>query len=534
MCPVFRNIFVFLIVTLAAVGYTGEPLRIRDIADVNILGASYQDDIGKNIAGAGDVDGDGYDDLVLGTEMNTCGGCTEFINFAYLVYGSTALPSIVDLAESTACQVSISDFGLNVAVAGLGDFNGDGYGDVALGDGVSSPGGLNEVGRAFILYGAPVLPATFSIEDPQVPGVMIEGGGRSAWLGFRVSKAGDINGDGYADALTVAPAQYETTTKGEAFIVYGGTDVPPLLNSLDLGMHGVRIRSEFPRSELGHSLTFAGDVNGDGFSDIVIGTEVPFSDSLETAYLIYGGTDLPGFIDLAQLGSRGVRLVGPASKGDILFGNTVSGGGDINGDGYDDFLVAAPNAAPGGVYRAGQVYVYFGGPNLPSQIRAEDIERYGVLIHGFEREARLGEALAGPGDINGDPYDDLILASPQKTEDVAILFGSPEFPQLGTVNIQNLDRIVVINPGSPGSFGSSSAFVGDVNGDGREDLMIGDRFNNETKGEAFLIYGGKFDSVTPTPTPIEVGDFSGWVLLGTGEVVRTTPVKPTPTPSGTE
>jgi len=509
---------------------------ILDIADVQIHGACDQDNIGWQISATGDVDGDGFDDFFLGTDQDAGSPGEPFINFGHIIYGATALPETIPLADPGVRRILITDYEPFVSSAPVGDFNGDGLDDLLLGNPLFTPNDLSRAGEVFVLYGSPSLPDSFSILDPQVPGVKIQGHVASGFMGSQLAPAGDVNGDGFADIVFSAPGPISQELR-EAYIVYGGADVPKVLVSNNLGMHGVRLEAAHSGSSFGSDVAGAGDVNGDGFDDVLIGARGAES-GIDNAYIVYGGTDIPQLMNIADLNDRGVHLVGTSEYQN--FGDYVAGAGDIDRDGFSDVLVSGWAADRDGLVNTGVVYVFWGAPNLPDEIYVDALGQYGLEIRGPHSEAYYGESLAGPGDVNRDGYCDLLIASYRSAERVNIIYGKPELRQLRSVMNSDLDRVAITDTGF-NRLGLNIAYAGDVNADGWEDILIGDPASRmvTTAGTTYLIYGGKFGLIpTPTATPTEsesptntptltptitptpkmTQDFSGWILSGEGEV----------------
>jgi hypothetical protein len=220
-----------------------------------------------------------------------------------------------------------------MSVAGTGDFNGDGYPDVLVGAVANDAGGLNS-GRAYLFYGGLTADAT--------PDLVFTGGGKNYGLGQSVASAGDVNGDGYADIILGAYGYPGGVNQGRAYVYYGG---PNPDSSPDLVFTGR------PTDNcLGQVVASAGDVNGDGFSDLLVGA--PGNSSWAgRAYIFYGGPQADDTPDVVLSGEAPYDA----------FGVSVSTAGDVNGDGYDDVIIGAS-----GGYRSGRSYLFLGGETMDS------------------------------------------------------------------------------------------------------------------------------------------------------------------------
>jgi hypothetical protein len=495
---------------------------IEDVADIEIYGAWGADEIGRNPIGSGDYNGDGINDFIIGTDWTLAGDVQKY---AHIVIGSTDLPQEIDLQKSyygtSDWQVLITGF-LSPCVLGasLGDFNGDGYDDMLFGDAGATVDGVSLAGQAYIKYGKPTIPNRFDLEDATMEGVHIIGSRFWGQLGatYALRGVGDINNDGFDDVALGAPIYASREPYCEAFIIYGGTDVPSELRTHELGSRGVWIQGSQPEDTFGYAMDGVGDVNGDGFNDVVIGTEGYAIQGY--ACLIFGGTDLPERLWTESLGKHGVRIEG-AELG-ALFGKRVSAAGDVNRDGYADFLVSASNT--------GKVYLFFGGPSWPEYLDADAMGSRGVIIRGDEDLIAVGLSVSGTGDVNGDGYDDIMMTAYDESismghSQLSIVFGGENLTGRLRGVLDQYDQIVLEKPdGRSQGLGYSSCWLGDVNGDGLRDIAIGeamgDPYGRMGAGTVYVIYGGHFWSETPTPTE-------------TATITPTPQDTPTPTPTGT-
>jgi hypothetical protein len=261
------------------------------------------------IGGAGDVNGDGYDDVIVGANeaMNRRGQ-------AYLYFGGPSMDNITDITFTGAAQWDC--YGNSVASAG--DVNNDGFGDIMVG----SSDSFNYMGQAYLYYGGPAM--------DNIADVTFIGAGLRDYFGYSVSGAGDLNRDGYDDVIVGAPDNDENgSSAGRAYIYFGGQ---PMDNIADIELAGAGYMDE-----LGVSVSTAGDVDRDGYDDVIVGSLHSDVTRNETgrAYIFFGGQPMDNSSDIIVTGSgRSVRL-----------GCSVANAGDQDNDGYGDLIIGAWGAA---------------------------------------------------------------------------------------------------------------------------------------------------------------------------------------------
>ncbi len=298
----------------------------------NVAGAI----LGLVVAGAGDVNRDGYADIIIGAPQYDDGVTTIDEGKVYFFYGRSTIP---DAAPNWSVESNQTGGWFGVSVAGLGDVNGDGYSDIIFGAQLYDDGVFIDEGQAFAYYGSATgLPAT--------PDWTAKGNQVNAQFGICVSSAGDVNGDGYSDAI-VGATFYDngTSDEGGAFLYYGSSS--GLSSTISWSAE-----SNIPSSYFGYYLSSAGDVNGDGYSDVLVGArEISNGQSREGALYAYYGSSTGLSLSTSWYVESNVAT--------SLLGNSVASAGDVNGDGYSDVIGGAPYY--GGLN--GAAFVYYGNNN---------------------------------------------------------------------------------------------------------------------------------------------------------------------------
>jgi len=406
-------------------------------ADVTIFGKGSTDKLGRGVASVGDVNGDGFDDIIVGARQNNDGG-TDDEGAAYIFFGSTTLSGTKDLggvqsADVTFLGKAANDYFGN-STSAAGDVNGDGFDDILVGA-QRNGDGANLGGAAYIFFGSATLSGTKSLGKGQSADVTILAKGADDRLGRAVSGAGDVNGDGFDDIIVGAYTNNDggSNDEGVAYIIFGASNLSGTKDTATAD-EDVRFLGKATTDRLGRSLSGAGDVNGDGFDDVIMGAEQNDdggSDDEGAAYIFFGANNLSGTKDTGSA-DEDVRILGKGALDRL--GSSVSGAGDVNGDGFNDFIVGAQRNNDGGTNNEGAAYIFFGSSTLSGTKALGGGESADITILGKAETDYLGGAVAGIGDVNGDGFGDIIVAA-RKNDDggtndegaVYIFFGSATF-----------------------------------------------------------------------------------------------------------
>ncbi|MCW5734037.1 MAG: FG-GAP repeat protein [Enhydrobacter sp.] len=428
-------------------------------------------------------------------------------------------PATIDIATldgSTGFKLSGAASGdrSGFSVSSAGDVNGDGFADVIVGAPYADPDGTSS-GAAYVVFGkASGFAADFDLASLDGSnGFRLTGVGAGNRSGFSVASA-DVNGDGFADMIVGASGPYGDYSAG--YVVYGkGTGFGATVELADLnGSNGFKVSKVSKFSRAGENVAAAGDVNGDGVGDMLFGTQVLFGSR----------TGFPANVDLVFDGTNGFAIGGEASAGDINgdgfadliggepgwgeysygrgyvvfgraspppteadkkyfypplfrdgagFGFAVSGAGDVNGDGFDDFMIGSPGLDED----RGRAYLVLGNANGTIGLNQS-------IGGGGDR---TGFLLSAAGDVNGDGFADTIICA---SYGAYVVFGKPS--DLWDGSLWMLDgsdgfRVAGLTPGSRWAVSSA----GDVNGDGFDDILVGvsGATGSDSPGASYVIFG---------------------------------------------
>lgn len=379
-------------------------------------GLESQDYFGFSSCAAGDFNADGYPDVLVGAPYSNLAGIDR--GAAFLFFGGPGADAVPDQFFFGAGNGDLFGY----SVAGDFDLNGDGYSDIMVGSTLNDAGGP-DAGRVYVYFGGP---GADNIADRRFTGT-------AGSLQGACAAAGDVNDDGYDDV--VVGARW-APGGGRADVHLGGPTVDEVA---DVTLTAIGA------NQLGYSVAGAGDVDGDGFDDVIVG--VPgFGGTKGRAHLFLGGSPMNGIADVSM-------SFGPVS--DSEFGWSVGGAGDINGDGFADWLVGGPGGANG-------VAALYYGSALPDSV-------YDVGLAGSGSAKDFGFAVRGVGDVNDDGRDDFAVGDPGYGTGAAgrlyLWYGGP--------GISGVAHRILESPAPGLGFGSSVARGGDFDFDGDSETVVG-------------------------------------------------------------
>jgi hypothetical protein len=515
------------------VGHLAELAELATSDGFAITGGGH----GSSVSSAGDVNGDGFDDLIVGDGY----GGDDGYGVAYVVFGTDGkdrhkvVLSKLGAADGFVIEGGEHSQSLGWSVSSTGDVNGDGYDDLIVGAPVGSGGPA--AGGAYVIFGTDkgfgsnmsgrqfVDVSTLSAAQ----GFFVQGYGGADFTGNSVSSAGDVNGDGFDDFVIGAP------DGSEAYVVFGtdqgfGVDKSgrQVLDLATMGSaQGFVIKSDEWGDEAGASVSSAGDIDGDGFDDLIVGAPWGSGGDMNSglAYVIFGtsagfGADISGrrIVDLSTLDASQGFVISGASSDDSA-GRSVSSAGDLNGDGFDDLIVGAPEGDEG-ASSAGGAYIVLGtdqgfgdsdgnGRNFLDLASLSAAE--GFVLRGQYFES-MGDAVSSAGDVNGDGFDDLIVGVQHAVPagKAYVVFGTDQGfgrnvggRQVLALSKLDADQGILIRGAHSGDFaGCAVSAAGDVNADGFDDLIVGAKAGRGggNSGTAYVIFGSAFGSPTSPVT----------------------------------
>jgi hypothetical protein len=451
---------------------TSDPLVISRIALADEAAAIFygggSEQVGRGLAMSSDLTGDGQPNLLIGAPYSSTGGGSS--GTAYIAEYTAA--GTVDLSSEALIKLSGAPGSLAAwSVAVVGDVDDDGHEDALIGAPGESTFGT-DAGAAYLLLG----PITRG-GDLNLEGIELLSDAAGAKGGYAVAAAGDVDDDGYDDFLVGAHGTGGNT--GSAHLAFGPVDRDGWLSGLDVELTG-----EASGDYAGWSLSSAGDVDGDGLADILVGAQAESSAGAGTgaAYLVLGPCSASG--DLGSLAHA--KLTGESTWD--YAGYAVAGPGDVDGDGLDDLLVSARWEDSGGS-SSGAVYLVLGGVSGTSSLSGASAK-----LTGSTANEMVGSDVAGAGDLDGDGFADLLLggeggAYGGSSSGVVYLVRGPVWGTLALADSADAR----FEGGTAGDkLGSGVAGNVDLDGDGAPEILLGAPYedgNGTSSGAALLFLG---------------------------------------------
>ncbi len=442
-------------------GCTPQGIRSLTEDELVVVGESEEDDLGEVITIAGDLDGDGFDDLAVGAPY-----AQSAAGHAAVLLGPIHRPTGLRSADRVWPGASQGDY-LGDTVIGAGDLDGDGYLDLAVGakgdDSID-----NGTGAVYLIHG-PGLDKELS----RATGVLL-GTDAGEEAGDGLHAAGDVDGDGLDDLLIGAPGHHAV---GRVYLVHG-----PVTATFNLAVADAVFDGQATSDDAGETLA-TGDLDGDGRRDFAIGA--PGADGLAQeggmVYLVFGPVTGDVSLDLAD-----GRVWGSAYEN---VGDSLAIPGDLDGDGVDELVVGSTWASDGGHDEQGRAFVF-----LDTFWGTVDIDSAEVVLTGEESYDRFATSIAGAGDVDGDGLTDLVVGAPYNDfggtdAGAGYLFYGP----LLESRIATTADAKFSGPEANMRTGAGIGGAGDLDGDGLDDLVLGAsglREGGTTMGGVYQVLSG--------------------------------------------
>jgi hypothetical protein len=380
-------------------------------------------------------------------------------------------------------------FGLHVS--GGGDVNNDGYPDVIVGA-YNEDTDSTDAGRAYVFSGATGR-RLYMLVSPHEEAL--------GWFGFSVSLVGDVDMDGHEDMAVGAPYEdADSVDAGRAYVFSGATGgILYTFSSLDAESSG----------HFGGAVCGAGDVNDNGYTDVIVGASLRYPDPA------VGGGEDRAYVFEGQTGNLLYTLVSPNEAEGGWFGCEVSGAGDVNDDGYDDVIVGAPKEnPPPSPTEAGRAYVFSG---------ATGNTLYTLASPNEETLGRFGCVVSGLGDVDGDEYDDVIVGADEEGPPPSPTQAGRAYVFSGATG-DTLYTLASPNEENQGIFSYYASGAGDVNNDGHADLAVGAFLEDPdpsswNAGRAYVFDGQSGDPIFTLVSPNEeINGYFGVSVAHAGDI----------------
>ncbi|WP_416900382.1 MAG: hypothetical protein ACMVY4_00765 [Minwuia sp.] len=495
--------------------FAPEPTILLD----NLLGDSggflignsqVNEGFGDALSGIGDIDGDGFEDLLVGAPNASTDTGQAFVFSTFNAYNTEA--NLV--AEGRGFVISDSGQAgaayLGYEVSEVGDINGDGFTDFAVTQLYSYNGAGYGNGSVSVIFGS-AAGLSGDIDLAALDGTNgftianVAGGGSS--FGRSVDSA-DVNGDGFDDLLLSDTASNTGYLRaGDVFVVFGKANGFAAKTDVDSAVavgSGKRISGGAAYEYNGYTVSSVGDFNGDGFDDIAMSAGVGGEGGSGRVHVLFGNAGVGGNYNILDEVTAGNGFTLTQGQSGDRFGAAIAGAGDLNGDGFADFVIGAEGSYVGVTYDIGRAFIIFGNNNAANaQVDLSNIQAgQAVVIEGLAGGDSLGGSVDAGGDFNGDGIGDILIGASGLDNGVYgnaggayVIFGPGEAVAETAFDLSQLDGsngIEIVGPGTvDANAGREVAFAGDVNGDGFDDVALASDFVQGGYNDVVFVVTGR-------------------------------------------
>lgn len=435
-------------------------------------------------------------------------------------------------------QDQSGNFGTSIAG---GDINNDGFDDLLIGANYAKDSDGDTTGVAYVIYSSDDLTTQTQVSVSNI------GSSWNSLSGAKIYPAGETSGN-FGVSVDIVKNNYENAYNKNTLLIGSSTlnnsgavvrlypiedaTFASINNTLDINNSGSwsfdTLTAENSNDYFGKSSISAGDINGDGVEDILI--SAPYFDNINSyndgrVYLIFGtsGTNTP-HTNIPLTGeSQGIMITG--NQYDTI-GEHMSPLGDVNGDGYDDFIIGVPSSDDGNITDVGKAYLYFGREYFNSV--SNNLSDANMTFRGMEKYENMGRSVSALGDINGDGYSDFAIGTPwNQSGEMYIVLGKNSFSS-SSIDLSSTtfnDGFIITAESINSGFGESVSGLGDINGDGYDDFAIASPYKGEF-GRVYVIYGNSTFSSNSNFNVADLNGINGFTIDGDesyssfGKVVR--------------
>ena len=467
--------------------------------DLHLIGVDGEDHAGAIVSGAGDVDGDDLNDIIVGAVGNSV-GAHGTLGFVYVLRGGGVLDGFTGSMSLSGSDIIVASTEINdgfgTAAASAGDVDGDGLDDLILGAFQGGEGG-EDAGAAYLMLGGGVLLGAEGTTSPADCDRQFIGDAAGNYLGVSVASAGDVDGDGLDDLL-IAAAAGEGRLEGGTALFLGGGVIDGAAGTLDFSRAEATLIGGAGSTYAHKYVTGLGDVDGDGLADVLMGMPLIGDADFRGGAALFLGDALIGGADVYWARDSQLLLRGEDSYDNA--GEAVGAAGDVDGDGLDDAILSAAYLTYGRKW-SGAAYLVLSSGTLSSDAGELGFEESDIIFYGDQGEQKFGDSVGGAGDVDGDGLVDVLVGATGNNDGAddsgaAYLFlGGGSLAEPTGVRDASAGDYTLIGDNSYSRTGWDVSDNGDIDGDGLDDIIVGAYWASEGisgSGAAYVFLGGRF------------------------------------------